>query len=400
MRPHRRRRSRARSTCASSPRRNRDLREEVNRGTFRQDLYFRLAVVRLRVPPLRERPDDIPLLVEHFARWRSRGDAAPPFSDETLRSFVAHRWPGNVRELRNAVERLTVIDDVPFTAHAAPEPAEGGAPIDIQIPFKDAKNALTDDFERRYLTAMLEATGGNISEAARRAGIDRVYLLRLMGRYGLRKRRESCKRDPRPTLPASERGRGMREGEGLPIRSPRPAYGGERVRERGPRPTRRSRRPAACRTRTSGSRSPDPSRRSWRTRTRAPRTTVPVPPVPVGDVVLAARTRSGSVRRAAGGRIDAVADRRRAVGAPIAIAGQATCADRTSASCGTHCPTHVWPLHLPFASQTQVGSVGRRRRRAWAARWSRRRMVVGRASPPVGVPPAPQPQPLHTTSHI
>ena len=147
--------------------------------------------MRLRVPPLRERPDDIPLLVEHFlARCAKPGDAARADLGETLRSFVAHPWPGNVRELRNAVERLAVIDDIPFATPAAPEPAEGGPAIDIRVPFKDAKNALTDDFERRYLTAMLEATGGNISEAARRAGIDRVYLLRLMGRYGLRKPRE------------------------------------------------------------------------------------------------------------------------------------------------------------------------------------------------------------------
>jgi two-component system, NtrC family, response regulator GlrR len=172
---------------------NRDLREEVNRGSFRQDLYFRLEVMRLRVPPLRERPDDIPVLVEHFRSLAKPGDAAPPFSDDTMRSFVAHPWPGNVRELRNAVERLTVLDDVPFAASAAPEAADadGGADaIDIRVPFKDAKNALTDRFERAYLTAMLEATGGNISEAARRASIDRVYLLRLMGRYGLRKPRE------------------------------------------------------------------------------------------------------------------------------------------------------------------------------------------------------------------
>jgi len=171
---------------------NRDLREEVNRGSFRQDLYFRLEVMRLRVPPLRERPDDIPVLVEHFRTLAKPGDAAPPFSEETLRSFVAHPWPGNVRELRNAVERLTVLDDVPFATHGAPDSADGGdaEPVDIRVPFKDAKNALTDHFERRYLTAMLEATGGNISEAARRAGIDRVYLLRLMGRYGLRKPRE------------------------------------------------------------------------------------------------------------------------------------------------------------------------------------------------------------------
>jgi DNA-binding NtrC family response regulator len=172
---------------------NRDLREEVNRGTFRQDLYFRLEVMRLRVPPLRERPDDIPVLVEHFRSLAKPGDAAAPFSDETMRSFVAHPWPGNVRELRNAVERLTVLNDVPFTAPDAPDAgdADGTADAaDIRVPFKDAKNALTDRFERRYLTAMLESTGGNISEAARRAGIDRVYLLRLMGRHGLRKPRE------------------------------------------------------------------------------------------------------------------------------------------------------------------------------------------------------------------
>jgi DNA-binding NtrC family response regulator len=97
-----------------------------------------------------------------------------------------------VRELRNAVERLTVLDDVPFAAPTAPDAGAdaAGPAVDIRVPFKDAKNALTDGFERRYVSAMLEATGGNISEAARRAGIDRVYLLRLMGRYGLRKPRE------------------------------------------------------------------------------------------------------------------------------------------------------------------------------------------------------------------
>jgi DNA-binding NtrC family response regulator len=132
------------------------------------------------------------VLVEHFRSLAKPGDAAPPFSEETLRSFVAHPWPGNVRELRNAVERLTVLDDVPFSTPTAPESGADadGPTVDIRVPFKDAKNALTDNFERRYVTAMLESTGGNISEAARRAGIDRVYLLRLMGRYGLRKPRE------------------------------------------------------------------------------------------------------------------------------------------------------------------------------------------------------------------
>jgi DNA-binding NtrC family response regulator len=170
---------------------NRDLREEVNRGSFRQDLYFRLEVVRLQVPPLRERPEDIPVLAEYFRQLAKPGAAAAPISEETLAAFVAHPWPGNVRELRNAVERLTVLDEAPFAVQAAPAAGGTAEPaVDIQQPFKDAKNALVDGFERRYVSAMLEATGGNISEAARRAGIDRVYLLRLMGRYGLRKPRE------------------------------------------------------------------------------------------------------------------------------------------------------------------------------------------------------------------
>ncbi|MBI5547190.1 MAG: sigma 54-interacting transcriptional regulator [Deltaproteobacteria bacterium] len=167
---------------------NRDLREEVNRGTFRQDLYYRLEVMRLRVPPLRERPEDIPVLAEHFRRLARSGADVPAISEEALRTFQAHPWPGNVRELRNAVERLVVLQELPLAAQApASEPANGEICIDVKVPFKDAKNALTEAFERRYLKAMLEATCGNISEAARRAGIDRVYLLKLLGRYGLRK---------------------------------------------------------------------------------------------------------------------------------------------------------------------------------------------------------------------
>ena len=166
---------------------NRDLREEVNRGTFRQDLYFRLEVVRLRVPPLRERPEDIPVLVEHFRKLAGPGAEPLAVTQEALASFCAHSWPGNVRELRNAVERLVLLQELPSPAPASPAASPEGAAVDIKVPFKDAKNTLTESFERRYLTQMLEATEGNISEAARRAGIDRVYLLKLMSRYGMRK---------------------------------------------------------------------------------------------------------------------------------------------------------------------------------------------------------------------
>ncbi|HEY3352991.1 MAG TPA: sigma 54-interacting transcriptional regulator [Polyangia bacterium] len=169
---------------------NRDLREEVNRGTFRQDLYYRLEVVRLRLPPLRERPEDVPVLIEHFRHSVRPGADLPPFSEEVLAHFVNHPWPGNVRELRNAVERAVVLQELPIPVAMGAAAAAAGTEeaIDLRVPFKDAKNALTERFERRYLGALLTATAGNVSEAARRAGIDRVYLLKLLKRYGLRDR--------------------------------------------------------------------------------------------------------------------------------------------------------------------------------------------------------------------
>jgi DNA-binding NtrC family response regulator len=172
---------------------NRDLREEVNRGTFRQDLYYRLEVVRLRIAPLRERPEDVPALIEHFRRSVRPGADLPPLSEEVLQHFCSHPWPGNVRELRNAVERAVVLQELPAVPQgglAAPEAGAGDEAVDVGRPFKEQKNALTERFERRYLGALLRATGGNVSEAARRAGIDRVYLLKLLKRHGLRDRPE------------------------------------------------------------------------------------------------------------------------------------------------------------------------------------------------------------------
>jgi len=170
---------------------NRDLREEVNRGTFRQDLYYRLEVVRLRIPPLRERPEHVPALIEHFKRSVRPGAEMPALSEEIPQHFCNHPWPGNVRELRNAVERAVVLQELPAFPQSseAAEAPESDA-IDVAVPFKDAKNSLTERFERRYLTALLRSTGNNVSEAARRAGIDRVYLLKLLKRYGLRKKPE------------------------------------------------------------------------------------------------------------------------------------------------------------------------------------------------------------------
>ena len=108
-----------RSTCASIAATNRDLRARSTRGTFREDLYSASRSSRVRVPPLRERPEDIPLLVEHVRCARSsRATPRAPLAPATLRQLRAHAWPGNVRELRNDVERRAVIDDIPFATPA------------------------------------------------------------------------------------------------------------------------------------------------------------------------------------------------------------------------------------------------------------------------------------------
>jgi DNA-binding NtrC family response regulator len=210
---------------------NRVLATEVNERRFRQDLYYRLSVVNIHVTPLRERREDIPLLIEHFYRrlWPQApvrearaGDRAAavhsppaprtpkgPSLDEIVARLTSndYTWPGNVRELRNAVERAFHVPDEdpvgsrPFMgasglaspAGAGPERGESGelvgalpAPtIDLGVPFKVAKQQLVDAFERAYLSAMLKATRHNISEAARRAQIDRMHMYKLIAQHRL-----------------------------------------------------------------------------------------------------------------------------------------------------------------------------------------------------------------------
>jgi transcriptional regulator with GAF, ATPase, and Fis domain len=166
---------------------NRNLAEEVANRRFREDLYYRLAVVSVELPPLRERPDDIPLLVEAFAKQLAdRGRAAAPLPDRTLKSFLGNAWPGNVRELKNAVARALSMG----TAHAGPTSARGGAVVsgrvDLSIPLKEARDALADAFEKAYLEQALSETGGNVSEAARLAGVNRKFIQRAVARFELR----------------------------------------------------------------------------------------------------------------------------------------------------------------------------------------------------------------------
>jgi DNA-binding NtrC family response regulator len=181
---------------------NRDLVREVNRNTFREDLYYRLAVVRVRVPPLREREGDVPLLVEHFVREALDGDEAAAkeaissITDENWQRLKSHPWPGNVRELRNFIERTMAItggvdvDSAPASArpHGAPPSAMGpatlaGAAIDLARPFIEAREELLAHFEKGYLEAQLSRHGGNISRAARAAGLDRMHFKRLLARH-------------------------------------------------------------------------------------------------------------------------------------------------------------------------------------------------------------------------
>src|SRR5262252_404619 len=162
---------------------HRDLRAEANEGMFRADLYFRLAVARIEIPPLRERPEDIDALVEHFAR-EVTGVPGAPFSEATMSALRAHRWSGNVRELRNVVESALAMGTVSLDGvpSAVPDTARSGA----IVPYRAARAEALAAFERSYLRRLIETTNGNASAAARAANMDRPYLLSLLRRHGLR----------------------------------------------------------------------------------------------------------------------------------------------------------------------------------------------------------------------
>ncbi len=155
---------------------NRDLKREVNRGSFREDLFYRLNVISIRVPPLRERVEDIELLAERF--WREfTGQAAGQLPIELLNAFLVHPWPGNVRELRNRVENAAVMIGL--------EGGQGGGltPAAEHGSYRAAKAAANAAFERGFVSELLSRAKGNVSEAARLAQMDRVYLSKLVRKY-------------------------------------------------------------------------------------------------------------------------------------------------------------------------------------------------------------------------
>ncbi|MCA9596217.1 MAG: sigma 54-dependent Fis family transcriptional regulator [Myxococcales bacterium] len=176
---------------------NRRLEREVNRGRFREDLYFRLGVVTVRMPPLRKRLEDLGILIQVILRSLNAEEASHLFTPDVVADMESHDWPGNVRELRNYVERTVVLEQAapastPRSLESVLPPQPGrhspaAAPaVDLEVPFKVAKDTVIGDFEQRYLKALLDWSGGNVSKAARRAKMDRMYLYRLLQRYELR----------------------------------------------------------------------------------------------------------------------------------------------------------------------------------------------------------------------
>jgi DNA-binding NtrC family response regulator len=170
---------------------NRDLRSEVAKKAFREDLYYRLAVIRVSVPPLRERGSDIPLLVDHFVQQFSSERTLQVTADDMAR-VQRHSWPGNVRELRNTIERACLLSrgetlnvDDALTEETAP--ALG---IRTDLPFKEAKGQLVEMFEREYIEDLMRRHKMNLSAAAREAQIDRKHLRELIRKYGLDPRKK------------------------------------------------------------------------------------------------------------------------------------------------------------------------------------------------------------------
>ena len=180
---------------------NRDLAEAVREGDFRQDLYYRLNVFPLRLPPLRERDGDIPLLVEHFLE-EFAGEEAEEYEVEpdAMQQLLCHDWPGNVRELRNVIERAVVLaDDQRITVETL---VMGGQPMQTgqedgnpltELPYREAMDRMSTNCQSEYLVQVLKKYGGNVTKAAEHAGIERESFHRLMRKCDIKS--EEIKRE-------------------------------------------------------------------------------------------------------------------------------------------------------------------------------------------------------------
>jgi two-component system response regulator AtoC len=171
-----------RVVCAT----NEDLRRAVDAGRFREDLYYRIRVVPIRLPPLRERREDIPLLVEHLVKKHALRLGRPPLlpDAEAMKALLDHPWPGNVRELEHAIERALLLARGEalalgdFPPEVAPQATPSGEP---EGRFRAARDA----WEKRYLEDLLREAGGSVGKAAELAGLHRSTLYEKLARYGL-----------------------------------------------------------------------------------------------------------------------------------------------------------------------------------------------------------------------
>lgn len=181
---------------------NRNLKDEVAKGTFREDLYFRLSVVKIQLPPLRERLEDIPLIVEKLltqARYNRKPDGTyyvTRIEDDAVKALQRYPWPGNIRELNNILERAVSFaqngvvrgQDLQFVFSEAQSGEESTVRlqnVDTDLPFKEAKQVVVENFEKEYLQELLDKNKGNVSQAAREAKIDRKHLRNLLVKYGI-----------------------------------------------------------------------------------------------------------------------------------------------------------------------------------------------------------------------
>jgi two-component system response regulator AtoC/two-component system nitrogen regulation response regulator NtrX len=165
---------------------NKDLLTEIKKGRFREDLYFRLKVVEIELPSLRQRREDIPLLVQHFLKLFSQkhNKEVKGVSREAMRILLSYDWPGNVRQLANTLESAIVLTrEATITQEDLPEDLKGGQPLvspvitlDSTLPFKEAKRRVVESFEREYILRSLKAHNGNVTRTAEALGMHRQGL--------------------------------------------------------------------------------------------------------------------------------------------------------------------------------------------------------------------------------
>ena len=175
---------------------NQSLEEKIKKGEFREDLFYRLNVVSVTMPALREIPEDIPLIANHFLRkYTAKYEREEMrFSREAIKFMISYPWPGNVRQLENAVKRAVLLSDsneissacLPQEKSEDPAMGEINMPCFDNLPYKDAKEAVLKCFSQHYLTRTLKKTGGNVTAAAAMVGLERQALQRILRKYGIK----------------------------------------------------------------------------------------------------------------------------------------------------------------------------------------------------------------------